>query len=219
MSDTFTQKHTRSSSQLGFTIIEVIVSIGILLFIGGGVIAFQRSVIMNAKTLQSALLAQSQVRKTLLMFASDLRSASSRDGGGYPIESAGTSTIIFYANIDSDVAIERVRYFIGTSTSATKYTLRRGVVNPTGTSYSGTEVITTIARDVMNSSSTPVFTYFDGNYDGITASSTAPLPLPINIPVVRLVRISLLLNPNGVRSPAMQTYGTAVTIRNLKDNL
>lgn len=203
----------------GFTLIEAIVSLSILLLIGGGVIAFQRSVLVNAKSIQSALLEQSQVRKSLLTFSSDLRSAISRDGGGYPIEVTGTSTLVFYANVDSDASIERVRYFMGTSTAATKNTLRRGVVKPVGTNYSQTETITTIARDVMNSTSTPIFTYYDGNFDGVTASSTAPLPQPVNIPLVRLVRISLILNPNGVRSPAMQTYSTVVAVRYLKDNL
>ena len=203
----------------GVTLVETIVGIGILLLIGSGVIMFQRSVLTSTKTIQSALLAQTQVRKSLLLFASDLRGATSRDGGGYPLEVTATSTFVFYANVDGDVAIERVRYFIGTSTASPRNTLRRGIINPTGTNYTGTETITTIARDVANSTSTPIFTYYDGNFDGVTASSTAPLPSPVNIPLVRLVRITLVLNPNGVRAPVMQTYSTFVALRYLKDNL
>ncbi len=203
----------------GVTLVETIVGIGILLLIGGGVIVFQRSVLTNTKTIQSALLAQTQVRKSLILFASDLRGATSRDGGGYPLEVTATSTFVFYANVDADAAIERVRYFIGTSTTATRNTLRRGIVNPTGTSYTGTEIITTLARDVANPTSTPIFAYYDGNFDGVTASSTAPLPSPVNIPTVRLVRITVVLNPNGVRAPVMQTYSTFVALRYLKDNL
>lgn len=198
----------------GFTLIEVLVSISILLMIGSGIIAFERSVLTNTKVLQAELNSQQQVRRTLTMFVTNVRGATQSATGGYAIENAGTSTLMFYANIDKDPLIERVRYFVATST------LMRGVIKPVGTAYlSSNEIITPVVSDVANDSTSPVFVYYDKAYDGFTSSSTDPLPFPVNIPDVRLIQIVLTVNPNGVRSPVMQTYSTEVSIRNLKDNL
>ena len=200
--------------QRGFTIIEAVVSMSILLMIGLGIIAFERSVLTNTKVLQAELTAQQQERRTLAGFVADLRAATQSSAGAYPIEAAATSTLTFYANIDSDASIEKIRYFVATGT------LRRGTIKPTGTVYnSGNEKISTIVRDLANPTSTPIFTYYDTGYDGYTSSSSDPLPSPINIPSIRMVKMSIVVNPNGVRSPVMQTYVTQVSIRNLKDNL
>lgn len=205
---------SHSAHEDGFTLIEVLVSISILLMIGSSVITFERSVLTNSKVLQAELNSQQQVRRTLATFVSNVRGATQSATGGYAIESAGTSSLTFYANIDKDPLIERVRYFIATST------LMRGVIKPVGTAYlTSNESITRVVSDVANVSSSPVFVYYDKAYDGFTSSSTDPLPIPINTPAIRLIQIVLTVNPNGVRSPAMQTYSTEVSIRNLKDNL
>jgi type II secretory pathway pseudopilin PulG len=198
----------------GFTIIEAVVSMAILLMIGTGIIAFERSVLTNAKVVQSGLNMGQQVRRTLSGFVADLRSATQSAAGAYAIDTAATSTLIFYANVDSDSSIERIRYYVATGT------LRRGVTKPTGTTYNlANEKTSTLVNDLSNPTSTPIFTFYDTGYDGFTSSSSDPLPTPINIPSIRMIKMSLVVNPNGVRAPVMQTYTTQVSIRNLKDNL
>jgi len=198
----------------GFTLIEVVVTLGILMMIGSGIIAFERAVLMNTKVVQAELNMQQQVRHTLAVYVADLRSATASAAGAYAIDTAATSTLIFYANVDSDSAIERVRYFFATGT------LYRATLKPTGTTYNtANERISRSVIDVANGTSTAIFTYYDGGYDGFTSSSTDPLPVPINIPSIRMIKISLVVNPNGVRAPVMQTYSTQVSVRNLKDNL
>ncbi len=211
--------HTSAQSR-GITIIEVIVSIAIIVMITGGMIAFEKSIFTNSKVLQSALISQQQIRKTLGSFTSELRSASPSSGGAYAIEIAATSTLVFYSNIDNDVAIERVRYFFATSSANNVYNvLKKGITKPTGTMYDlALEKISTVANDIKNSSTTPIFTYYDASYNG-QASSTAPLVQPVFIPAIRLIKISLDVDPNAARSPFYQTYTTQVTLRNLKDNL
>ncbi len=204
----------------GFTLIEVLVVVGILAMMGSGIFAFQKGIISNSKILQSSLLAQQQIRKTLQSFVSELRSASPSEAGTYTIESIATSSIVFYSDVDGGGDVERVRYFFSTSSSnGVHNVLKKGVIKPTGTFYNGAqEVLTTIVRDVKNSSTTPIFTYYDATYNGV-ASSTAPLPWPVLISSVRLVKMNIAVDPNVGRSPVYQTYTTQVSIRNLKDNL
>ena len=198
----------------GFTLIEAVIGIAVMTLIGTGIVAFQRSVITSTKVVQSELRAQQQVRKALAGFNADVRSATASAAGAYAIATSSTSTFMFYANIDGDTSIEQVRYFLATST------LRRGITRPTGTVYNpANEKISVLVNDIANATSSPIFIYYDTGYDGYTSSSTDPLPSPVNIPLIRLVKLQLTVNPNGIRSPIMQTYVTQATLRNLKDNL
>lgn len=215
------QKICKYKTMKGFTIIEVLVSVAIITLLTGGIVTLQRNILMNSKVLQSSMSAQHQIRKTLDAFSSEMRSATMSAGGAYAIESAGTSSVVFFSNIDTDSSIERVRYFYATSskTSTTYNVLKKGITKPIGTVYdTSNERISTVVNDVKNGTVTPIFTYFDSSYNGI-ASSTAPLVQPVAIPQIRLVKIFLAVDPNAARSPVYQTYSTQVSIRNLKDNL
>ena len=149
------------------------------------------------------------ILKTML---TELRQASTASNGAYPIAAAGTSSITFFSNIDSDAQIEEVTYsFIGN-------TLYRAVIQPTGSPLTynfANQSTSSMLTDVRNSSSTPVFQYYDQNYTG----TSSPLSLPINIPVVRLIKISLSLDVLVNQAPAVRTYTTQVSLRNLKTNL
>lgn len=204
----------------GFTLVEAVVAVGIISMITLGVVTFQKTVITNAKVLQSTMSAQQQVRRTMQIFSAELRSATQSANGSYAIESAGTSSLVFYANIDKDPDVERVRYFYGTSSpGGTFNTLLKGVIEPVGTTYpTANEKISYLVYDMKNSSTSPIFTYYDSTYNG-TASSTAPLAMPVSIPSIRLVMMSLGVDPNAARSPTYHTYSTQVSVRNLKDNL
>lgn len=205
-------KHTRLARRSGFTLIEVVVAIGILGMISGAVITLERNISIQAKAIQSSLIAQQQTTRALRSFLKEMRGATQSAGGAYAIESASTSSITFFANIDNDPLIERVRYFLA-STS-----LYKALLEPTGTLYNlANEGSYVIVRDIRNSSTTPLFEYYDKNYTG-TASSTS-LALPVDIPEVRLIKMSLPVDPNKARSPVFQTYTTQVSVRNLKDNL
>lgn len=217
----YTREQTGHGAR-GFTMIEVIVSMAVLAMIGGGIIVFQKSVITNSKVLQSTFISQQQIRKTFATFSAELRSAGPSANGSYSLESISTSSVVFYSNVDNDASVERVRYFFATSTlgSAVLDVLKKGVTKPTGAVYatSTNESVSIVVRDVKNSSTTPIFTFYDSSYSGV-ASSTAPLVQPVDISAVRLIKMSLSVDPNTGRSPVFQTYETQVSIRNLKDNL
>ena len=198
----------------GFTLVEVVVSVGILLLVGGAMIAFERGLISNTRVLQSDLISQQQARKTFSVFTKYTRSAGQSASGGYAIEYAGTSTFVFYSNVDSDPLIERVRYFLDDAQ------LNVGVTKPVGTAYApGDEVISNAVLNVANDAFSPLFVYYDKYYDGYNASSSDPLSLPIDIPSIRMVKMQLSINHAVASVVNVQTYVTQASIRNLKDNL
>lgn len=203
--------------QTGFTLIEMLVSIAILSMIGLGVVIFQQGVIRNTKVLQSSLIAEMQVRKMLTSFVGEVRVAKPSAAGGYMIESAGTSSVVFYSNIDTATDTERVRYYIATATSAFGGTvLKKGVTKPTGTTYNlANEKTQILVHNIKNGTSTALLTYFDSSYTGTSSALT----VPISIPAVRMMKMQIIIDPNAARSPVVKTYSTQVTIRNLKSNL
>lgn len=215
--DRFRTASARGGGRAGLTAIELIVGVAIFTMILGGIILFQRTVMWNTKAAQTNLTIHSQVRRTLAAFATELRAARSSASGAFAIESVGTSSIVFYSNIDKVSDMERVRYFLATSTTGGRYdVIRKGVTKPVGTAYptSTSEVITVAVTAVRNSSSTPLFTYFDRNYAG---TSTA-LSSPVNVSAVRHVQMNILVEESAGRGTTTRTYTTHSSIRNLKDN-
>ncbi len=210
---------SRKKNQKGLTILEVVVAIAIISMISGGIVAFARSIMTNTKVLQASMNSQRQVRKMLLTFSAEARSAIPSANGSYNIESAGTSSLVFFANIDMATDTERIRYFLATTTGTTSIrVIKKGVTKPTGTTYATTtnEKISTVVNDIRYSTSTAIFTYYDKTYNG--TSSTTPLAIPVNIPDIRLIKLTLPVDPNVDRSPFFQTYTAQAMIRNLKDN-
>ena len=203
-------------AQRGFTLLEIIVAMGIMSFVGLAILTFQMSVLRGTATMQSGLIAQQQVRNIFQDFVSEVRTAQPSAGGGYPIFEVGTSTFTFFSNIDNDANVERVKYYLGTTTVASTTIIYKEVVEPVGQLYlSANKVVTEMVTAVRFSTATPIFTYYDENYSG----TSSPLAYPVTNTTVRLVKISIPVDPNAARSPIFQTYTTQVSIRNLKENL
>ncbi len=200
------------SIRSGFTTIELVVAVAIFSLIGYGLLAMLSGVIRGS-TQQSGLIAGAdQARKVVFSLTNELRDAQRSSTGGYSLAQAGAQEIVFYANLDGDPVIERVRYYVS------GMTLYRGVLKPSGNPLSynpAQETSTAVQRDVGNGAN-PVFYYFDDTYNG---AGTA-LAQPVNVTDVRLVEVRLLITNIGGIS-GMNTYpiiGRA-TIRNLKTNL
>ena len=200
------------SQYKGFTLIETLVAVGISVLVFMAMSTFFRDTLLT-NSMSSGLFSTAQDSRSIIRtMVAELRSASTGSDGSYPILTAATNTIVFFSDINGDGSKERVRYFISTTT------LQKGVTTPKGSplSYNGsTEVITTLAYNVRNNSSSPIFSYYDGTYTG----TSSPLTQPVNVSAVRLVQISLILDQDPNRSPTPRTYTTTVTLRNLKDNL
>ena len=194
----------------GITLVEVLVAIGIFTLIIGGITAMLLFSWKSNKIVWEQLKTQNEGRKVIQDFTNELRIAAASSIGSYVIESASSSQIIFYSDVDHDSLRDRIRYFFVTST------LKRGVVKPAGNppAYnSSTEAVTDVAHDVVNASNT-IFTYYDSSFVG----SGSPLSSPIDVTKIRVVGISLELEEDPQASPVPFYIESKVVIRNLKDN-
>lgn len=200
-------------TERGFGMTELVVAVAISVIIIIVVTGFARSMVQLAGSAESLALATLESRNLLRVVVSELRSTIPSAQGSYPIESAATSSIVFYADIDGDEVADRVRYFYDYSGGY----LKRGLIVASGTPpvYTGEESISTLVSGVLNSPSLPVFEYYDGNYAG----TSTPLATPINITEVRMVKVNITVNrrPNQ-NPPDLMTVSSQATLRNLKDN-
>lgn len=200
------------NSKKGFTLAELLITVGIIGLIAVVLGTFQGDVFFFNSVIQDDLTAQMDGRRAIRKMVSEIREASPSSLGSYPIASAATSSITFFSNVDNDTLKEQVRYFIQNKN------LMRGVIKPTGNplSYnSGSETFETSVKNIANSTSTPLFEYYDTNYTG----TTTPLIFPVSLTAVRLVNVELLIDRDPNRSPIPLNITSQVSIRNLKDNL
>lgn len=193
----------------GITLVEVLVTIGIFSFLTVGITSLFLTSWKYNKIVWEQLKTQNEGRKVTRDFVNELRIASLSSVGAYPIESASSTEIVFYGNIDSDTYKERIRYFLSGRT------LKRGIIEPSGsplTYNSANESIVELAHDLITS--TPPFSYYDSTYSG----SGSVLSSPIDVTQIRVVGISLVLEEDPNASPVPFYIESKVMVRNLKDN-
>lgn len=195
----------------GFSVIEVVVATFILTLVGIAVYAFQKNVFSLNRILSQSIVAQEEVRHALKIMSAEIRAASPSSIGAYAIAQTTASSFVFYSNIDDDSFKERVRYFLDGAV------LKKGVTKPAGdplTYNPASEVISDVVRDMANST-TAIFSYYGADYEGIAP----PLAEPIDVSVVRLVKIVIIVDRDPSLPPAPITLTTQISMRNLKDNL
>ena len=192
----------KHNSKSGFSIIEVLVSIFILTLIGLVFYSFQKDIFSLNRIISGSLMAQDETQRTFKKMSAEIRTASPSSLGAYAIVQATTSSFIFYSNIDSDFLKERVRYFFDGTI------LKKGVIKPSGTPLTynpASEIVSELIHDVANDA-TSTFRYYDTNYDGTTQSLTEP----INISIVRLVKITIVIDKDPLVSPGPITLTTQI---------
>ncbi len=195
----------------GYSLAEIVVVLGILGILVAAIGKFQKDYVVFSRIFNNELNLVDDARKILRPMANEIRSASPSATGAYAIESAGTSSLIFFSDISGDAKTERVRYFLSGTT------LKKGVKSATGNPATyGTEVVTDVVSGIRNGSSA-VFSYYDTNYTG--SSTSSPLTYPISTDSIRLVKITFVIDAISSDSISSTTVSTQVSLRNLKDNL
>lgn len=145
-------------------------------------------------------------RKGIENFTRDMRETTYAEDGAYPIAAIGTSTVTFYADVDDESDVEKVRYYLNSGY------LMRGVIKASGTplAYTAAESSVIMSDYVRNlEKGVDIFTYQSATGTAITnASSTQQ---------VRFVLISLIVNVNPNRLPEEFMLRGSSSLRNLKD--
>lgn len=204
-------KKNNQYKNAGFTLFEIMVTIGVITIILVPLTRLQVNILSYNVFFQNTISLQDEARRALQNFSSEVRSAVPAENGSYLIGEAKDNSFIFYRDINHDGNAERIRYFKEGNE------LKKGVIIPLGNppTYSlSNEKIISIAHNVKNSETEPVFSYFDRDYDG----QTSPLVQPIESTLIRLVKLNVVLGEGNARQDKMN-LSTQVSMRNVKDNI
>lgn len=184
--------------------------VGILLIVGLAIYSFQKDILSLNSMMRGGLEAEREANKVVKVMASEIRRASNGADGSYPIISAGPKELVFFADIDADNAIEKVRYYVSGGM------LKKGVTKPLSVNpyYVGQPETSITLINFLLDPNADIFYYYDSSYDG----TTAPLN-PIQIDKIRLVKVSLTIDRNAAQAPEAIHVETQISIRNLKTNL
>ena len=194
----------RHTQLRGMTFIEALVWIAVftmvMLALTSSILYFYRT---SNYTIQQAS-AISSAQKGIEALMKIVREASYASNGAYPVVAIATSSFTFYADVDSDSAIERVHYYLQSNT------LIKGTLDPSGDppAYSGVEATSTIAEDLRNTIlNVPVFTYY--NKTGVQISDYT------RIADVRFVSVTIHVDVDPVKTPTPIFLRSSAAMRNL----
>lgn len=203
-------KNVRNGKK-GFSLIEVLIAISISAFIAFILASFRGNLSLLQNFLNQKLQSRQDADAAMQILQREIRSAGISSNGAYPIESASTSSLVFFSDIDADGLFEQVRYFMGTST------LQKGVIKPSGnplTYASSSEIITTLVDNAIATSTTPVFRYYDASYTG----TQQPMTYPLDVASIRMISFYLSADINASTSPQPELFTFTTDIRNLRSN-
>lgn len=194
----------------GFSLVELMVVVVITTIVMTALVRFMATSDLFARRTWAQGQANEIARVQLNRMAAALREVRYSVTGAYPLVTMEPQRIIFYADVDADDTVERIRYELaGTQ-------LIRGVTEPSGTPLTydvGTEESNAVASYVRNGSE-PVFTYYRGDYPvDQTALS------PIDLTEVKYIQFQLLIDVDPAQEPPPIDVVSQVQLRNLKTNL
>lgn len=187
----------------GFTLIETIVAITVssivFLAVFGFVYYFYRTSGYNL----SQMIAVNSARKGVETIVRETREATFSDQGSYLIKNAEDQSFTFYSDIDKDLKIERVRYFLD------EYILKKGITESNDNSkyLDENEEIRILSNNIRNLEE-PIFTYYDENNNEVE-----DLQVVANI---RMIQIKLIVNTDPNRPPGEFTLVSNAQLRNLR---
>lgn len=134
-----------------------------------------------------------------------IREAAYSSTGAWPIVSMDSSSFIFYADVDDDPFIERVRFALVNNN------LIRGIIDPSGDPpvYTNPETTSVISDNVRNiEQSVLMFQYYDA--EGVLITDLS------RIAEVRFVQATVVVNVNPNRLPNQFTLRSTAALRNVK---
>ncbi len=205
--------NSKRETARGFTLIEMLMTIFIFTVLMGGVSLLFIEVFNTSKHKSAEIYTIDSARKVLFNFTNEMRSAAYGADGSYPINQAGNSQLIIFSPYGGDGSVQRIRYFLSSTT------LYKGITVAAGTPpvyNTATETVWPVLSNVVNGA-TPVFQYYDGTFAG----TSTPLVQPVSVTAITFAQMNLQLLSQSATTNATGTFymtgGAAV--RNLKTNL
>ncbi|OGG55016.1 hypothetical protein A3D62_03165 [Candidatus Kaiserbacteria bacterium RIFCSPHIGHO2_02_FULL_49_11] len=198
---------SKLKASAGFTLIEMLIVMAISVIIIGAIVGslryFYKS---NAVALEQSFAIQS-ARKGVEQLVKQAREAAFSDEGSYPLISFSDDAFSFYSDIDEDIFVEKVRYFLdGTN-------FKRGIINSSGDplSYTAAEDISIISDNVRNSAqSVAVFSYYN--------ASGTPVVNAEDITDIAYIAMELIVDVSPSLGAKEFHLRSSVTPRNVRDN-
>ncbi len=205
----------KSSGYRGMTIVELIVAISIFTIgIAGFTMLFTKIWKANSFVLEEGQ-ASSKASNAIDNMVKSLRKVKQADNGNFGIKSAGDFDLAVYLDDDGDGTTEKVHYFLDQGSQE----LKKGVSKPSGsplTYPANDQTVVTLANHIVNTSSQPIFFYYDEYYP--IDMTNNPLPTPIVLPDVKLIQIHIWVNIKPVSAPDNINLQSFVELRNLNEN-
>ena len=194
----------------GMTMVEMVIGLAIFVLISLAVSTLARDIFVFSDNISGSLSAQQDARTVLREFASEVRASLPGSDGSFNVSIALADEFQFYSDIDGDGLRERIRYYLSGTT------LKKDILKPSGMppQYTGIPQTKILVNNVNNGLA-PIFFYYDTNYDG----TTAPLPQPVNIPSIKLIKADIIIDKDPNRAPPPIVVSTQASIRILKENL
>lgn len=199
-----------TKSREGFTLIEVIVTMSVIMLIAGAVVGLNYVVGQTQVLSFNSLLTVESANRVISTLGKELRTSRYSENGAYPIQFADSQEIVFYSDIDYDGDSDRVRYYLDETT------LKKDVTEPAGDppQYLDDNISTTILSETIRNGGSPVFFYYDDNFP---ENTTVPLTFPAPVGDVRTVQIVLRSNEQGNFPREDYILDTYIQLRLLKD--
>ena len=191
------------------TLIEVLLSISVFSIV---IFFFSAMFIYNLRSYNRAsarATAGEQTRNIIRSVVQSIREMQPSGTGAFPLATAQTGSITFFANTDADSGIERVRYTVNGEK------LERGVIEPSGdppTYPVNTETARVIATNIQ-ADGQPYFSYYNKDFTG----SQQALTQPVDVNQVRLIKVRMVI-AGDKPDTSTEELTFYVQLRNLKDN-
>lgn len=193
----------------GFTLIETVMTIGILTIAIGVVGAFVISTYKYINTSFGKTLTITNAKKVINTFSRELREATQADDGAYLLSDIEDFEITFYSDIDTDDDVEKIRYFLEDNK------LKKEITNPVESVY-GSPDTTKIISSYVRNDTVPLFYFYDRTYKGQATGTPLTTPVSVDdISSIRLIGIKIILDAD-IRDTNSMTLETKAKLRNLE---
>jgi len=187
----------------GFTLIELLVSMSIMIILVVMLGDFIRDGFRGSQYASEQSDAIEQARKAMNIMIKEIRGANSSEEGSYALKTIDDDNFTYYADLDNDGDMDKIRYFLDAGNIIKKVVWDPGVAGD----YNTNGATSTVSLYVNNQTE-EIFSYYDSSYNITNMISD-----------VRLIKIILKINVTPEIAPNDYYIESDVHLRNLKDNL